>query len=206
MESKIREAISKIKKICYNSDESAGSLDFKSKADNNFEEGKNMAKKIMYICLLLLLIVLTSCNSNTVRKVQDSTENSTASTDFTNSTEQTDIKKIEVVLDNEKVIIKKPEIYVGKYEGILPSASGTGMKITLNLNENMQYTMNIEYLALSEIFEKSGSFIWDEDKKIISLIENEGYYFLVEENFIEKLDIKGNRIYSKNNYLLNRIE
>lgn len=201
MESKIREAISKIKKICYNFYESAGSLNFKLKADNNFEEGKNMAKKIMYICLLLLLIVLTSCTSNTVVPVQDNTENTTI------QTEEKDTEKVEVILENKEIIIiKKPEIYVGTYEGILPSASGTGMKITLNLNENMQYTMNIEYLALNEIFEKSGSFIWDENKKIVSLIENEGYYFLIEENFIEKLDIKGKRIYSKNNYLLNRIE
>jgi hypothetical protein len=199
MESKIREVISKIEKICYNFHKSARSLIFITKADNNFQEGKNMAKKIMCICLLLLLIILTSCTSNDV-----------VNTNATNSDDKLEEEKVEVGKTEVslviKELIKQPEIYVGKYEGILPSASGTGMKITLNLTENMQYIMNIEYIALNETFEKSGSFIWDEDKKIVSLIENEGYYFLVKENFIEKLDVKGNRINSKNNYLLNRIK
>lgn len=88
--------------------------------------------------------------------------------------------------------------YEGTYKGLLPTASGSGMEVTIVLTEK-SFTKTIVYVGKSDkAFEEKGTYKWDESGSIITLdgADVPNQYF-VGENTLTQLDIEGKRIEGK---------
>lgn len=99
--------------------------------------------------------------------------------------------------------------YVGVYRGVLPTASGGGAEVEIELKENGTYSKSVEYPGRDNgLFEYSGDYTWDESGMVIELKDQEGpgLYF-VAENHIVHLDENGDRIYSElsDHYVLEKV-
>lgn len=85
--------------------------------------------------------------------------------------------------------------YQGTYKGVLPTASGEGMDVTIVLTDDT-FTKTTAYIGKknSTIVEK-GSYEWNEAGNTITLkgLEAPNQYF-VGENTLTSLDISGNKI------------
>lgn len=85
----------------------------------------------------------------------------------------------------------------GVYEGILPCADCEGIKTTITLNQDLTFTKKVQYLGKDEqILEEKGSFQWNEtgNRIILEGITDAPNQFLVGENILIQLDMKGERI------------
>lgn len=99
----------------------------------------------------------------------------------------------------------------GTYQGITPCASCEGIKTTLTLNPDFSFTMSTQYVGKSEeVLEVKGTFKWNDAGNIISLdgIKDAPNQFLVGENMLFQLDMKGNRITGDlaDKYILTKVE
>jgi uncharacterized lipoprotein NlpE involved in copper resistance len=85
--------------------------------------------------------------------------------------------------------------YMGIYTGTLPTASGSGMIVTLTLGDS-SYVKTIEYVGEKGIFEDRGAYSWKDDGSTIVLdgITDSPNSYFVAENHIVQLDMDGNRI------------
>ena len=89
--------------------------------------------------------------------------------------------------------------YVGVYKGVLPTASGAGAEVTIELKKDGTYYQSMQYLGRENgFFENRGDYVWDDSGMVIELkgTEGSGLYF-VAENLIVKLDENGEKIYSE---------
>lgn len=101
--------------------------------------------------------------------------------------------------------------WAGSYTGIEPCASCEGIKTTLKISQDGNYTLTSEYLGVDEptVNVQNGKFSWKDG----NTIELDGFkpgegspYFKVEENKVRHLDLEGNVIKGDlaNNYVLNK--
>lgn len=85
----------------------------------------------------------------------------------------------------------------GSYSGVIPCASCEGIETKLVLNSDGSYSLSQVYLGedAPARVETQGSFSWNQAGNIITLKNEEipNQYF-VGENYIAKLDSKGDRI------------
>lgn len=101
----------------------------------------------------------------------------------------------------------------GVYTGVLPCADCEGIETTISLAKDLTYNIKTKYLGKSEeVFEKSGSFSWNETGSLITLAgfakgEGPSKYF-VGENWIAQLDLEGNRITGalEDKYVLKKVK
>lgn len=85
----------------------------------------------------------------------------------------------------------------GVYEGVLPCADCEGIKTTITLNQDLTFIKQIQYLGKdNEVLEIKGNFRWNETGSRITLkgITNAPNQFIVGENVLIQLDMKGDRI------------
>lgn len=85
----------------------------------------------------------------------------------------------------------------GTYSGTIPCADCEGIKVQLNINNDLTYYKISDYLGKDDSsFTESGTFLWSEDGGSIALEGNpEGAQkYLVGENVLFMLDRDGNRI------------
>lgn len=83
----------------------------------------------------------------------------------------------------------------GIYGGIIPSAGGEGVDVTITLSGD-KYTKKITYIGKKDsTTETKGSFTWDEGGNIITLSGEEApNKYFVSENVLIQLDIQGKRV------------
>lgn len=132
------------------------------------------------ICLILASIaLLASCNSK--KEPQEPVEVKAEDT-------ITDAFKAE---NNSRLAIDYP----GTYKGTLPSASGSGMEVTIVLADST-YTKSTIYVGKSDKpVEVSGKYTWDETGSKITLEGDEApNQYQVGENQLFHLDMDGKRI------------
>lgn len=125
--------------------------------------------KLLLIPIVLLSIMASSCNKNTVAVT--ASESLATSENSMNS------------LD-----------WAGRYSGTLPCADCEGMATTLVLYSDLTYRLSLVYLGKNaEKFTSKGSFSWDENGSIVTLkgIENVPHKFKVGENQLIQLDMEG---------------
>ncbi|AQS39939.1 putative lipoprotein NlpE involved in copper resistance [Shewanella psychrophila] len=93
----------------------------------------------------------------------------------------------------------------GTYSGVTPCASCEGIDTTLTLKPDNTYVLETRYLGdeteAKKIFTEAGSFEWNREGNRISLMGNASrkenpQQFLVGENQLLMLDMKGNQITS----------
>ena len=102
----------------------------------------------------------------------------------------------------------------GVYEGIIPSASGSGIKVRITLNRDYTFALSYEYLGRDNgVFSADGTFRWDDAGRNIKL---EGLgdspfryppHYRVGEMFLRQLDMDGNPIVGElaENYILRKV-
>jgi len=141
------------------------------------------------LAILSVSILLFACNSNNKQPetaTTTTTETVTTTTDMHNARNSLD--------------------YEGTYKGDLPTASGTGMEVTIKLDDN-KYEKEIKYKAENETFKSEGTYTWNADGTIITLQgEETPNQYMVGENTLTQLDVDGNKITSTSgaNYTLRK--
>lgn len=79
----------------------------------------------------------------------------------------------------------------GIYRGTIPCADCEGIKTTITLQANNQYTLETEYLKQTDentLFKSKGKYEWVKEGSVIALIDqNEKSYFKVGENTLTQL-------------------
>jgi len=146
-------------------------------------------KKIAILSIASLLFVACNTNSNT------KTETTTTAADGTKTTTTVDTHNSKNSLD-----------YKGTYTGELPTASGTGMKVKIELGDDT-YKKEITYNEEKETFKSEGKYTWNNEGSIITLEGEEApNKYKVGENTLTQLDINGNDIKSETglNYTLKK--
>lgn len=87
--------------------------------------------------------------------------------------------------------------WAGTYKGILPCADCEGIETVITIKDDMTYTIKTKYLGKDEmVYEQKGDFLWNEEGNIIILNEKNRTprQFLVGENYLLQLDLKGHKI------------
>lgn len=130
--------------------------------------------------VLLAIAFLASCGNNkkqeeTVTEVQEVTETVQPIAD--GSTAQS-------ALD-----------YEGTYSGILPTASGEGMKVVINLT-GKGYTKDLSYVGVKNSdTHSSGTYTWNDSGNIITLQgEEKPNQYFVGENTLTQLNVDGQKV------------
>jgi len=85
----------------------------------------------------------------------------------------------------------------GIYTGTTPSASGTGINVSISLNRDETFVLTYEYPDRTDnIFSQAGSFNWVKGGNIIKLsgVKDTSPYYKVAENALIQLDMKGKPI------------
>ena len=120
--------------------------------------------------------ILYSCGGNS-RKTKPDTEAQNEQTVAT--------------IHNARISLDFEGIYVGE----LPTASGTGMIVTITLGRDT-YVKRTEYIGKKDIIEEEGKFTWNEagNTIILSGITDAPSKYFVAENKLIQLDMEGNRI------------
>ncbi len=95
------------------------------------------------------------------------------------------------------------------YKGTLPTASGSGMEVTIVLSGNDDYKKSYSYVDEDGIsYENSGKFVWDTTGTVITLKGEElPNQYLVGNDRLTQLDTEGNRITGDlaDNYILRKV-
>ncbi|KKO45015.1 hypothetical protein WG68_12820 [Arsukibacterium ikkense] len=83
----------------------------------------------------------------------------------------------------------------GRYQGVIPCADCPGIKMTLQLEANQQYSLSRYYQERADEPELTeGQFRWSSDGRIIQLDDADNSRLLVGENRLLLLDSQGERI------------
>ncbi len=105
-----------------------------------------------------------------------------------------------LVFDSQYPVKGRPSVdWEGSYYGTLPCADCPGIETTIRLMRDKSFEKTTHYLEKGEeLFEESGTFLWNKKGTTISLISasqpDERNYFQVMENNIVLLDQKGRKI------------
>lgn len=143
-------------------------------------------KKIAILSLASLLFV--ACNSNRNNNEIQTTANDETSTSTT------------LGIHNSRNSLN----YEGVYVGELPTASGSGMRVRIELG-NDTFKKEMVYNETNETFRSEGNYTWNDEGSIITLEGEEApNMYRVGENLLILLDIDGNNIQSEGglNYTL----
>jgi len=97
----------------------------------------------------------------------------------------------------------------GVYTGTIPSASGSGINVRLQLNKDQSFGLRYVYVDKPDSsFSYTGSFKWDAAGSIIILttVSEMPPYYKVGENKVTQLDMQGKPIKGKlaNQYVLKK--
>ncbi|MDR0440443.1 MAG: copper resistance protein NlpE [Candidatus Accumulibacter sp.] len=100
----------------------------------------------------------------------------------------------------------------GIYAGAIPSASGSGIEVTMILRADSTYTLAYHYIGrknadLDDV--ASGTFRWDRDKGVITLDTKDfPPYYRIDGNRLIQLDMEGNPIIGElaDSYVLEKKE
>jgi uncharacterized lipoprotein NlpE involved in copper resistance len=87
--------------------------------------------------------------------------------------------------------------WTGTYKGILPCADCEGIETVITIYENMTFIIKTKYLSKDDmVYEQRGGFLWNEDGNTIILNEKNRTprQYLIGENYLLQLDLKGNKI------------
>ncbi|MDR0797052.1 MAG: copper resistance protein NlpE [Tannerella sp.] len=101
----------------------------------------------------------------------------------------------EVIVLNDSHNAQNSLDYEGTYVGVMPSADGMEMIVTIRLGKDT-YIKQTVYMGKEGVFEDQGSYTWDAEGFIITLngITDAPDKYFVGENRIFQLDMEGNRI------------
>ena len=125
-------------------------------------------------CLsIILLLCLTSCNSEKKKKIQ------------------TEGSQTQSMADNSMTSLD----WDGTYEGLLPCADCEGIKTIVTINQDNTYVMKETYLGKNTIpYETKGTFKWDDQGQRIIFSDIKRNPYFVGENTLTHLDKDGNKI------------
>lgn len=146
-------------------------------------------KKIILGNVMIGLIALSACNSNTTSQNQQE-ETATSYIDTTHTSQNS--------LD-----------WQGIYEGTLPCADCPGIKTTITLENKGSFVYQAEYLDRNLVVADSGAFMWHDNGSVVHLKgEDVDIKFQVGENQLFHLDENGDRISGElaEYYILKKVE
>lgn len=85
--------------------------------------------------------------------------------------------------------------YKGIYKGVLPTASGSGMDVVIELSDST-YTKKVVYVGKSNsAINSKGTYSWNKEGNTITLEgEDKPNQYFVGENTLTQLDVDGNKI------------
>ena len=167
-------------------------------------------KKTVLLTPLMAALIFTACNnagdnqrsSNEVDETEGLVENSENvgdSIDESKDQQNADASTSENALD-----------WAGTYEGTLPCADCPGIKMELKINSYETYSLYQELLETDMKGTETGTFNWNEDGNIVTLINEDGRedLYQVGENQIFRLDPDGNRVQGElaDQYILQKTE
>jgi uncharacterized lipoprotein NlpE involved in copper resistance len=86
--------------------------------------------------------------------------------------------------------------WAGVYTGTIPSASGSGIAVRMQINKDNTYELTYDYIDRPDsLFTFTGSFKWDDTGSVIIIeIADAPSYYKVGENKLIQLDMEGNLI------------
>jgi len=86
--------------------------------------------------------------------------------------------------------------WAGVYAGVIPSASGSGINVTITLRNDLTYEVQYQYVDRPDgDFNFSGTFRWNEAGSVITLdATNIPPHYQVGEGRLIQLDMEGNPI------------
>lgn len=120
---------------------------------------------------LILLLVVSSCNSGTKKETQP-------------------MDQMEATADNSQNSLD----WAGTYEGVVPCADCEGIKTVVTINADNTYLAKETYLRNEPTsFEFKGTFKWDGQGEKLLLSDSERHPYFVGENTLTLLDADGNR-------------
>jgi uncharacterized lipoprotein NlpE involved in copper resistance len=98
--------------------------------------------------------------------------------------------------------------WTGMYKGVIPSASGSGIDVSLKLNIDDTYELTYKYIDKPEkSFTNTGAFKWDDTGEFVTLdITEAPSHYKVGENKLTQLDMNGKYITGKlaDQYILSK--
>lgn len=131
--------------------------------------------------VLLFSVVLFSCNN----KPQPAGQPDSATLQGSDTV---------TVVDDEHNAMNSLD-YKGVYKGILPTASGSGMDVMIELADST-YNKKILYVGKGDkAFYTKGAYSWNKEGNTITLEgEEKPNQYFVGENTLTQLDVDGNKI------------
>ncbi|MCY4780724.1 copper resistance protein NlpE [Sphingobacterium sp. UT-1RO-CII-1] len=127
----------------------------------------------------LSMLVLASCNQNSSKKEEVTTQDSTNVEAFADTT-HTSQNSVD---------------WAGVYDGTIPCADCEGIKTMIELKDDGTFTMETEYLGKDGKFSDKGVFTWfNNGSSILLKGEGEEVRLKVGENQLFHLDQEGNEI------------
>lgn len=95
--------------------------------------------------------------------------------------------------------------WVGTYKGIIPCADCPGIEMSVTLSKDQNIEIKSVYQDKDTEFIEDSQFEWlDDGLRIYTKIDEQKYYFKIEENQIVYLDQEGNKVDSDLNYTLKK--
>ncbi|MDR0303078.1 MAG: copper resistance protein NlpE [Treponema sp.] len=86
----------------------------------------------------------------------------------------------------------------GSYMGIIPAADGPGINVQITLRADQSFTIVYNHIDRQGIATESGIFSWNENGSVITLKHTTfPPFYMVGENHLLQLDMKGKRITGK---------
>lgn len=130
--------------------------------------------------VLLFALALFSCNN---KPQQESVDSATLQGSDT----------VTVVDDHHSALNSLD--YKGIYSGVLPTASGSGMDVKIELADST-YNKEVLYVGKSDkAIVTKGTYSWNKEGNTITLVgEDKPNQYFVGENTLTQLDIEGNKI------------
>jgi uncharacterized lipoprotein NlpE involved in copper resistance len=115
--------------------------------------------------------------------------------------EKLESKPQEPAIDSQTDVVQDNSLtsldWAGTYKGILPCADCEGIETVITIKEEMTYIIKTKYLGKDDVvYEQKGDFLWNEEGNTIILNEKNRTprQYLVGENYLLQLDLKGNKI------------
>jgi len=137
-------------------------------------------RKNTSIVILFITLITIGCKTSTTNTIADTAHNSKNALDW-----------------------------AGNYEGTLPCADCEGIQTNIKLNYNDSFIIEYNYLGKEEpYFSYAGKIEWSSDGNKISLREKSNVVqYIVGENVLIQLDLKGNKIEGElaENYQLKKL-
>ncbi|MBN3859507.1 copper resistance protein NlpE [Neisseriaceae bacterium PsAf] len=143
------------------------------------------------ILLLAGLLSVAACNSENTQSQQQNSEQQTAAVQADTTENSLD--------------------WMGTYEGEIPCADCSGIKMTLTLNQDKTYSLIQEYQTNkpgNNTFTTNGTFTFNTDNPSLITLDEEAdnRIFFIGENFAEMRDMTtGEKIESSLNYTLQKV-